>query len=206
MSVTGVFSSSGFNHPVQTQYQQRVADFQQLAQALQSGDLAGAQQAFSALAALTETGSRRGSSQSSQLAQDFNAIGQALQSGDLTGAQQAFATFQQDLQTARAPRGHHSPGGTGQNANATSAPEIVFNLGNAGGNQNPEQITLSLANGSNGGEQLTIGVSNGSGTPEQITLNLNNLTATPEIILNLGNGGAGANPSQAAGNQLSVTA
>jgi hypothetical protein len=203
MSVAGVFSNSGFNHQVQTQYQQRAVDFQQLSQALQSGDLAGAQQAFSALAALTEAGSRGGSRQNSQLAQDFNAVGQALQTGDLAGAQQAFATLQQDL---RAARSRHYPGANGQNANFAATPEIVLNLGNAGSNGNPEQVTLNLSNGSNGGEQLIIGVNNGGGNAEQIILNLNNLTATPEIILNLGNAGASSNPSQATGNQLSVTA
>jgi hypothetical protein len=205
MSVGGILSSSGLSHQVQTQYQQRAADFQQLYQALQSGDLAGAQQAFSALAALTQAGSGGGVSQNPQLAQDFNAIGQALQSGDLAGAQQAFATFQQDLQAALAARGHHHHGGGRQSANAASTPEITLNLGNAAGNGSPEQVTLSLANASNGGEQLTIGVSNGSGNPEQITLNLNSLTATPEIIVNLGNSG-GASQSQSSGNQLSVTA
>jgi len=75
--------------------QQRLADLAQLGQALQSGDLAGAQSAFDALTALGQTGPNKNGQVFSRAdrAQDFQAIGQALQSGDLAGAQSAFANL-----------------------------------------------------------------------------------------------------------------
>jgi hypothetical protein len=227
MSVAGIFSSSALA-PAQNFFQQRRADLQQLAQALQSGDLSAAQSAFNALTALSQTGSSTaasstastGSASSSssgpfrnpQLAQDFTAIGTALQSGDLAGAQQAFATFQQDLQNVQASGGHfrrhHHHGGNGQNSSASSSPEIILNLGNTSGS--PEQINLNFSNNGGNGEQLTIGISNGSGSPEQITVNLGANSAPPEIILNLSRGSTSTQPTTtqvpASGGQLSVTA
>jgi DNA-binding FadR family transcriptional regulator len=84
------------------------ADFKSLAQALQSGDLAGAQQAMAslqqdspwvnrALSGATDGNSTSGGAATSPL----QALSKALQSGDLAGAQQAFAKLQQ------AVGGHH---------------------------------------------------------------------------------------------------
>src|ERR1700733_13420997 len=74
---------------------ERAPEVQQLAAALQSGNLGAAEQAYQNLVAL-------GKSQLNQdnpfvktnRALDFNAIGGALQNGDLAGAQQAFADLQ----------------------------------------------------------------------------------------------------------------
>src|SRR5271169_6776687 len=76
-------------------YQTRQTDLKQLGSALQSGDLNGAQQAYSALAALGQNGPFANSEpfSNSGRAQVFQAIGQALQSGDLAGAQAAFVTL-----------------------------------------------------------------------------------------------------------------
>ena len=87
-------------------------DFQTLGQALQSGDLSGAQKAFAQLQQDMQavqgnhhrrrhhkvSANEQGSGQNT-LATDFQALGQALQSGDLSGAQKAFAQLQQDFQT-----------------------------------------------------------------------------------------------------------
>src|ERR1700722_6783535 len=80
---------------LQTYRQDRKADISQLGQDLQAGNLSAAQQDFSALTALGETGpSKNGQPfQRPDRAQDFNAIGQALQSGDLAGAQSAFTSL-----------------------------------------------------------------------------------------------------------------
>ena len=67
-------------------WQQRQQNFKALGSALQSGDLAGAQQAFATLMAANPTAA---SNPSSPLAQ----IGQALQSGNLAGAQQAAQSW-----------------------------------------------------------------------------------------------------------------
>jgi hypothetical protein len=88
-------SASSIYQQLQAYRQQRLADLAQLGQALQSGDLAGAQSAFNALTALGQTGPNRNGQVFSRVdrAQDFQAIGQALQSGDLAGAKSAFANL-----------------------------------------------------------------------------------------------------------------
>src|SRR5271169_4151436 len=93
---TAAVSTSSIYQELQTFFQQRGSDLQQLGQALQSGDLAGAQKEFSAIQSLGQSGpfASGDAFKSSQREQDFAAIGQALQSGDLAGAQQAFAQLQ----------------------------------------------------------------------------------------------------------------
>jgi hypothetical protein len=68
--------------------QQRVADLQSIGSALQNGDLAGAQQAYTALASISSF-----TNPSGPLAQNFAALGQALQNGDVAGAQQALSNI-----------------------------------------------------------------------------------------------------------------
>jgi hypothetical protein len=86
---------------------QRRADFQALAQALQGGNLQGAQQAFSALQQDTKSAPRTGQAQGNAGTSDLAALGQALRSGDLSGAQNAFASLQQDIAKLQASRHHH---------------------------------------------------------------------------------------------------
>jgi hypothetical protein len=92
---TSAVSSSSLLQELQGFYQNRQADVKQLGNALQSGDLNGAQQAYNTLAALGRGGPFAGSQafSNSSRGQAFNAIGQALQSGDLAGAQAAFSTL-----------------------------------------------------------------------------------------------------------------
>ncbi len=153
MSVAGISSTSAV-HPsnLQSVFQQRRSDFQQLSQTLKSGDLAGAQAAFDALSNLgknaSNSGANSGPFRNSRLAQDFNNLGQELQSGDLAGAQQAFGTLQQDIQASR----HHFGGGSSQNSNpapsTNSTPEIIINLGNTGSGGEQIIINLGAGNGS----------------------------------------------------------
>ena len=115
MSVSGVSNTNLYQaNSAKTNFQQIRDYFQQLGQALQSGDLNGAQQAFAALqqlmpnlsaASQTQTG-QQGSGQS-QFAADLSALGQALQSGDLTKAQDALTKLQQDMQSAHKRHHHH---------------------------------------------------------------------------------------------------
>jgi hypothetical protein len=94
MSTTAISSQSIFQE-LQSFYQNRQADLTQLGSALQSGDLNGAQQAYSDLAALGQSGPFANSEpfSKSSRAQAFETIGQDLQSGDLAGTQAAFATL-----------------------------------------------------------------------------------------------------------------
>jgi len=90
---TSAVSSSSIYQELQSCYQNRHSDLQQLGSALQSGDLNDAQQAYNALASLGQSGPFASSEpfSKSSKGQAFEAIGQALQSGDLAGAQTAFA-------------------------------------------------------------------------------------------------------------------
>ena len=97
-------------------------DFQDLASALQSNDLTGAQKAFAALQQLMTNSSagnqtstdQQGSGQN-PFAADFSALGQALQSknpNSLKDAQAAFAKLQQDMQSVKGHHHHHHPKAT----------------------------------------------------------------------------------------------
>jgi hypothetical protein len=82
-------------------------DMEALQQALKSGDLAGAQQAFAQLKqdfhaahngrALWQTGV------SDTLKQDLQQLQSALKSGDLAGAQSAFLQFKADFKSQQGP-------------------------------------------------------------------------------------------------------
>jgi len=105
MNVSNVSSSNPLN-PFEKQRQ----DFQSLANALQSGDLTGAQNAFKLLQ--QDAGGKDGSNpnnQNNQLSQDFQTLSDALNFNDLSTAQKAFAAFQKDLQNVVQTRkgGHH---------------------------------------------------------------------------------------------------
>jgi len=108
MSISGVSSTTDLTqgNSTQTKFKQVKDDFQQLGQALQSGDLNTAQQAFAALQQLMPnlSAGNQNNSQSPLLA-DLNAVGKALQSGDLSAAKAAFAKLQQDVQSVN--KGHH---------------------------------------------------------------------------------------------------
>jgi hypothetical protein len=86
----------------QNPFRQIRQDFNQLASALQSGDLSGAQSAFSSLQQLLQGRQSNASSNGpSTIQTDFASLGQALQSGDLNQAQNVFSQLQKDLQAAR---------------------------------------------------------------------------------------------------------
>jgi hypothetical protein len=91
MSTTAI-SQSLPPQQLQTFFHHRTADMLQLRQALQSGDLAGAQQAFQALVDLGQKGPLHSPDPflRADRQQAFAAIGNALQAGNLQGAEQAL--------------------------------------------------------------------------------------------------------------------
>lgn len=118
MRISGSGATSATQSTAIANWQQRQQSFKDLNSALQSGDLAGAQKAFSGL-----TGGADTMSGSGPLAQ----IGQALQNGDLAGAQKAG----QQLLAGRA--GHHHGHHRAQAASSTpatpsSGPGSLINL------------------------------------------------------------------------------
>jgi hypothetical protein len=72
----------------------RQRSFVALVDSLKSGDLSGAQQAYSSLSQLQRFANPNG-----QFAQVMSQIGQALQGGDVTGAQQALSSLQRGRRT-----------------------------------------------------------------------------------------------------------
>ena len=80
---------------LQTYFKERTAEVQQLNQALQSGDIATAQQDYNNIVALGNSVIHRDNPFfRADRGLDFDAIGGALQNGDLAGARQAFAALQ----------------------------------------------------------------------------------------------------------------
>jgi hypothetical protein len=102
-------------------FKQTAADLKTLEQALQTGDLAGAQQAFSSLQQDSPWISRALSSTngggSSPFASALQSLAGALKSGDVNAAQQAFANLQQAMHSGHHGHHHH---GSGSASAATS--------------------------------------------------------------------------------------
>jgi hypothetical protein len=88
--ISNATSAAATTSPLSLRQQEDVVG-RQVEQALQSGDLAGATQAYNKLAAFGPNNS--GPFTSPALKQDFAALGQALQAGDLGAAQQAVTTL-----------------------------------------------------------------------------------------------------------------
>lgn len=110
-SVSGVSSLlNQYQANWQNNRSQLKQDFSDLMTSLQSGNLTGAQTAFSALTQSTSAISQTQTTQQSGttgIQADFAALGQALQSGDMAAAQTDFAKLQQDLQGAHGHHHHH---------------------------------------------------------------------------------------------------
>ena len=118
MNISNVSPASAqWQSTAQTAPNQRAQDFQSLRNALQSGDLTAAQQAFASLQKDAQNTSQVADATNnpppqpdspSQIGKDFQAVQTALQSGDLSTARTAFATLKQDLKNAgSAQRAHH---------------------------------------------------------------------------------------------------
>jgi hypothetical protein len=106
MSVSAISSSNPLNQAnmLQNPNQPSGTQFQQLTQALQTGNLSSAQQLFSALnSSATSSGLL-----STQMQQDLSKLGSALQSGNLTSARQAYSSVQQNVETSNHMAAHHN--------------------------------------------------------------------------------------------------
>ena len=118
------------------------SDFKDLASALQSGDLASAQSAFSEIQGLfSKVQGSQGASGSNvsgkqgQLKSDFDALGQALKSGNTSAAQDAFAKLTQDMQASGKTHRHHHHGGqapVGSTASTSSTSGVTGSTDNSG--------------------------------------------------------------------------
>ena len=114
MSLSAITASSFFGlthglHGQSGQTQQAQSEFQQLGQALQSGNLTQAQSDFSILTQNFANWTQN----NSVLSQAFSSLGQALQSGNVSAAQSAYSAIRQDVQQSGgyAHHHHHHAGG-----------------------------------------------------------------------------------------------
>jgi hypothetical protein len=98
------------------------SQLQQLGLALQSGNLAAAQQAFSALPQNAAQGGTSSTGGSTSNQSSLAALGQALQSGNLAAAQQAFSQVQQAGGHHHHHHGSHSMASSTQTTPASSTP------------------------------------------------------------------------------------
>lgn len=146
MSISNISSATNpFLTSMQSGIKQRNSDFSALGQALNTGDLSGAQQAFAAFQSdqqnlfsiLQSQSSQQSNLQNggTQQGNPLQALQQALSSGDLSGAQQAFAALQQTM--THGHHHHHHGGGvqnSTQSASLTSTGSDSDNDGDGNGN------------------------------------------------------------------------
>jgi hypothetical protein len=153
MSVSAVSGSSN-----QQQFQQIRTDYQNLASALQAGNLSAAQNAYNSISQDQQNGPQPPAN--SPAAQAFASLGQALQSGDLSGAQQAFSSLQTDMQAARQSHGahgaHHGGGGDSDSDSTSSTDNADKTITN--------EVTTTNANGT-----ITVTTTYSDGTTSSVT-------------------------------------
>jgi hypothetical protein len=135
-----VSSISGSQSTWQTLFQQQKTDWQSLSNALQSGDLSGAQQAFSSLQndrtqlkSLFQSQNGQNSSQGT-LQTDLQNLATALKSGNLSDAQAAFATLQQDIKALKGGHHHHHHGGGVSGVSGTNGASTTLGVDTDGDN------------------------------------------------------------------------
>lgn len=115
MSVSAVSNPQIYQpNPQQQNFRQ---DFQALTSALQSGDLADAQQAYSTLMQDNPQLASTSSGSGNPMQQALASIGSSLQSGDVKGAQDALSSLQQNMKAHHGGH-HHHHGGSGVGANS----------------------------------------------------------------------------------------
>jgi len=119
MTISAISSNnSSYQTDITAKLTQRKQDFQNLASALQSGNLATAQQAFAQLQKDSLNVSQSQNGQNSGQTTPLQALASALQSGDLTGAQQAFSQLQQNIKVHH--HHHHRQSSGASNTNVIS--------------------------------------------------------------------------------------
>jgi hypothetical protein len=144
MSISPLSMMSPAPQPVSPSSGQQ--DFLALANALQSGNLQGAQKAYASLEALQGSAGATAASSTNPIATDFAALGQALSSGDLSQAQTAFKQLQTAIQATQqsgsssgttATHGHrhhrHHGGGGSAPTSTTESPTASSSSTTTGG-------------------------------------------------------------------------
>lgn len=106
-------------------FTQRTDDMTNLARALMSGDLAGAQRVYNAIVSLGKQGPFASGAPfaAADRESDFQAIGQALQAGDLGSAINSLEAIRQSFIAQ-----YGQPGKTSNSGSSSAGPATVVNL------------------------------------------------------------------------------
>lgn len=129
MSISGITSNLQNTQTWQSPVRQRHQDFQSLASSLQSGDLSGAQRAYSDLQSMFPTAT----STPNTVQTDFATLGQDLNAGNVTQAKKDFMQMNTDFQAALAQRsgsaalhhhGHHHQARASQESDSSSSADL----------------------------------------------------------------------------------
>ena len=153
MSISGVSSTSGLSPTdSQSSVNQLRQTFNQLAGSLQSGDLAGAQQAFTSLEKLLQSSKvQSATAPKSPVQSDLAALGQALSSGDLSAAQGDFSKLHKDLQPAGQSGASSQSVGSSRRHGHHHRPEASDSDSSAAPTATTAPITTATSQNSTGG-------------------------------------------------------
>ena len=132
MSVSGISSHSFIPYNIQqaqTHRAQMQQEFQQLGQALQSGNLSAAQSDFTSLQQVAQNSSSSSTQSTNPITQEFNQLAQDLKSGNLSAAQTDYTNIQQSYQSkVQAHHSHHRHYGGG-GSGASEVNQLFQELG-----------------------------------------------------------------------------
>jgi hypothetical protein len=198
VTLSGATGTSSIYQQLQAYRQQRTADLTQLGQDLQAGNLNAAQQDFTTLTALGQSGPYKNGQtfQRADRAQDFQTIGQALQTGNLSLAQSAYSSLSGSF------GGENHQAQAAISAYSSNLAEIVINIGaNIGApstgtaGNGPSPILSPLSTAPIVPPATT--TSTGSSLPE-IVINVGGVvppgastsSTTPELVINLDQNGS----------------
>jgi chemotaxis protein histidine kinase CheA len=115
-TVSGIGASDSSLIAWQEKMKQFQMNFEDLGNALQSGNLTLAQQAFATLL----QGTPSNNNPQDTIKNDFDALGKALNSGDMASAKKAFSKLEQDMQTLKTSRHHHHKKASQSNIDSNS--------------------------------------------------------------------------------------
>jgi hypothetical protein len=184
MSVSGIASGSyNYTSTLQANFKQRVQDFEDLDNDLQSGNLSGAQSAFSALEhdsqSAPQTGTGQPSVQNIAFFSDFKNVGNALQSDDLSGAQKAFSALEQYMQSLQQNQ-FSAPNASAANATKTSHASMVSgaSYGNSAAGKASAAGSSQIARGGLIGKSTAGSDSNSSGGNTNDSTDLSEMNST----------------------------
>jgi len=140
-TVSGIGASDASLINWQEKMKQFRTNFENLAEALQSGDLAAAQNAFSALLQSMPSNNNP----QDNIKNDFDALGKALDSSDVDAAKKAFSKLEQDMQALRKMSRHHHQNQVAQSDADSDSQTVSDNTDTTSDNTTPDDGVNTVA-------------------------------------------------------------